>query len=266
MAWAWLRFQTKHFLLFLAFLAPVLSYAQKYSVGLKVAPLVSWPTFGDKEDKKTFSRGITGGYLIRGIASFPMKKNFDCFVEGGYSVNGRKLSFNEDEWLNKSTYHFVDMAMLLRKSYKFRLKKNVPSFFFFNVGPEVNYWLSGNGKIIVNKPGYPYDIVFNKEHDGSFTTMYMNDVNRFLFGLNLGGGIKAPIKNKQYITVELRFTSGHTYLGKKTSSYIEILTFQDTMKTNLKSFSLNVAYTFDFDVQESRKGKSTMDKKIKRKR
>lgn len=260
------RTKTKRLVIFLTFLLPYFSYGQKYSIGLKAAPLMSWPAFGDKEAKKSFSRGVSFGYLAGAFASFPMKKNFDCFLEASYSLNGRKLKFNNDSWTNKSTYQFVNAALLLRKSYKFRLKENVPSFWFFNIGPDVNYWLGGKGRIIVKKPGYAYDIVFNKEHDGSFTTMYLNDVNRFLFGLNIGVGMKAPLQRRQYVTAELRFSSGHTFLGKPNSSYIEILTFEDTMKTNLKVISLNVAFSLDFDVQEGRKGKSTLDHKIKRKR
>jgi len=266
MAIARAEFVTKHLLIFLAFFTTYFSYGQKYSVGVKAAPLITWPSFGEKDDKHDFSRGLTPGYAVGLLASFPMKKDFDCFVEAGYSTKGRKLKFNNDEWTNKSIYHFVDMALLLRKSYKFKLEKNVPSFFFFNIGPDVSYWLNGRGKIIVEGKGYKYDIVFNKEHDGSFSTMYLNNVNRYLFGLNIGVGMKAPLLRKQYITAELRFTSGHTFLGKKDSSYIEILTYEDTMKTNLKTLSLNVAYTLDFDVQQSRKGKSTLDRKIKRKR
>jgi hypothetical protein len=60
--------------------------------------------------------------------------------------------------------------------------------------------------------------------------------------------------------------SGHTYIGRKNgSSYIEILTFEDTLKTNLKALYLNLTYTVDLDVQKSRKGKSTLGKKIKTK-
>src|SRR5688500_18167352 len=154
-----LRTLTKHLVLFLAFLVSYFSYGQKYSVGVKVAPLISWPGFGDKEDKDTFSRGVNLGYSAGALVSFPMKKDFDCFIEVAYSHKGRKLKFNEDRWLNQSVYNMVDLTLLLRKSYQFTLEKNVPSYFFFNLGPEVSYWMNGKGKIIVNGPGYPYDMV-----------------------------------------------------------------------------------------------------------
>ena len=95
--------------------------------------------------------------------------------------------------------------------------------------------------------------------------MHVKDVNRWLFGLVAGAGVKAPLLKGQHITTELRFVSGHTFLGKKDSSHIEILTFQDTMKTNLKSLCLNISYTIDLDIQEGRKGKSTLDKQMKHK-
>jgi hypothetical protein len=243
------------------------SYGQKYSIGVKAAPIVSWPGFGDKDDKKNFSRGISLGYSAGVVVSFPLKHNFDLFVEGGVSEKKRRLRFTDgEEWTNKSTYHFIDGNLLLRKSYKFNLEKNVPSFFFFNIGPDINYWLNGSGQIYVDGPGYNYKIIFNKPPDGNFSNMYMNDINRWLFGLTLGVGIKAPLLKGQHITTELRFVSGHTFLGHRDSSFINILGFQDTMMTNLKCLSLNISYTLDFDVQQSRKGKSTLDKKIKRKR
>lgn len=259
-------FSMRLLLVVLLFSMSFISYGQKYSMGARVAPCLIWPSFGDKDEKQTFSRGLIPGFSGSLLVSFPLKKNFDLFLEGGYSRKGRKLKFNNDEWTNRSTYNFIDLNMLLRRSYKFKLDKDVPSFFFFNLGPEVSYWLSGKGKTIVTDIGYDYTIVFNKPPDGDFKKMYMNDVNRWLFGIGLGVGLKAPVSKNQYITTELRFSSGHTFLGKKDSSHIEILTYQDTMLTNLKAISLSVSYSLDFDVQQSRKGKSTLKKSIRKTR
>lgn len=257
------RCLTKLLFIFPAFLLPFFSHGQKYSLGVKAGPLINWASFGDKEDRDNFSNGVKLGYSAGVVVSFPLKHDFDFFAEGGYSQKGRRLKFQSDTWVNNSTYKFVDLTMLLRKSYTFRLEKNIPSQWYFNIGPEVSYWLGGKGSIAVEGPGYPYTIVFDKEPDASFKTMYMNDVNRWLFGLAIGVGFRAPLLRNQHINTEIRFVSGHTYLGNKDSSHIEILTFEDTMKTNLKVININVSYTLDFDVQQSRKGKSTLDKKIK---
>jgi hypothetical protein len=256
----------KHFGFFLFFLIPVLGLSQKFSLGLKAAPLVSWAAFGDKDQKKEFSRGLTAGYCGGALIIFPMKEQFDFVAEASYSQKARKLSFQNDTWKNKSVYHFMDFTMLLRKSFDFTMRKGVVAQWYANIGPEVSYWINGKGSIYVDGPKYPYKMVFNKEHDASFTTMYMNNVNRWLFGLSVGTGIRAPLTETQHVGVELRFMSGHTYMGKKDSSYIEILTFEDTMLTNLKAVYMNFTYSVDLDLRKSRKGKSTLDKKIKTKR
>jgi hypothetical protein len=257
------RTPAKLLFLFFTFFLPIFSYAQKYSVGIKAGPLINWAGFGDKEDKDNFHNGVRLGYSAGGLISFPLKHEFDFFAEAAYSQKGRKLRFQDERRTNISTYKFIDLTMLLRKSFTFRLEKNIPSQWYFNIGPEISYWLSGKGTLGVQSPGRPYTIVFNKTPDGNFNYMYMNDVNRWLFGLALGVGFRAPLMRNQHINTEFRFVSGHTYFGNKDSSEIAILNFQDTMKTNLKVFQVNVSYTYDFDVQQQRKGKSTLDKKMK---
>jgi hypothetical protein len=234
--------------------------ARKFSVGVKIGGSVTWPAFGDPDQKETFSRKIGTGYLGGVQIIFPLKKNYQYVAEGAFAEKTRILTFNENTWENHSVYHFIDATMLLRKQYKFSFQKNVPSNWFWSIGPEVSYWLNSNGKIIINPPGFPYKGVFNQPADGNFNNMYYNDINRWLFSLVLGIGFKAPLLRNQKIATELRFISGHTYLGTRSSSHIEILGYDDTLLTNLKSVNLIFTYTFDFDLLESRKGKSTLDK------
>lgn len=251
----------KHLIIFLPLLMSFFSYSQKYSLGVKVAPLITWPSFGDNEAKDKFSRKNAVGFSTGVLIEFPLKKNYSLSAEGGYSKKGRRIFFNNSEWENNSVYHFIDLTMVLRKSYDFQVIKNVPMKWFLNIGPEIDYWLSGKGSIIVQEPGYPYTIIMNEPVTADFTKMYENDINRWLFGLVVGVGVKAPLTRNQHLSCEARFVSGHTYLGKENSSYIEILTFEDTMKTNLKALGVNVSYIIDLDVQKSKKGKSTIKKR-----
>jgi hypothetical protein len=258
---------TRHFLLLLPFLFPIFSYGQKYSVGLKVAPVVSWPSFANKEIKDTLSRGLKGGFSVGALVSFPMKNKFDFVAEAGYSQKGRRIRFNE-VIVNRSTFSFFDATLLLRKSYTFRLEKNVPSQVYFNLGPDIAYWIKGKGEFTGGGDWYPYEMSLN-DSIGNIHKMAVEDVNRWLFGLVLGVGIRAPLLGHQNIGVELRFISGHTYFSDRNKidqQHYPIIDFVDTMKMNLKSVSLNITYTLDFDVQQSRKGKSTLDRKIKRRR
>jgi hypothetical protein len=255
-------------------------YAQKFSVGLKAGGSVNWARFGEREDREKFGSrpkfGYAGGLLI----SFPLseKHKFSFQTEGGYSRKGRIIKSQENTWTNSATYNMIDLSMCLRKSFTFHLKENLPVDWFLNIGPEINYIINGKGYIKVGGPHYDYDIIFNpKDSTQDYHHMSYFNANRYLFGLGIGGGFKFPIRNGQHIVTELRLLLGHTYLGKKGTglptantdegySYINILTYEDTLKTNITTLSLSIAYVFDFDIQKGRMGKSTLDKKIKRKK
>ena len=246
------------------------AHAQKYSVGFRAGGTVNWAAFRDKDQKDTFSVKPTTGFTIGALLGFPLKNHYSVIIEGGFSQKSRRL---DDPLLrNRSTYRFVDGTLLLRKAYEFQLGPDIPSEWFVNIGPEVGYWMSGNGYFTSGAGGlkYPYQIEFDKVPDGDLNYLYYNSANRIFFGLVLGVGMKAPLKNNTAITTELRFTSGHTNLGNNKYEYptrewySSLLNYVDTLRLNLKVISLSVAYTYDFDKQESRKGKSTLKKKLKR--
>lgn len=244
------------------------AYSQKFSFGFKAGAGIGWAGFGDKDQKDTFSTRPILNYSAGFQIGFPLKNDFQLKLEGGYSREGRRLVFNDKQWDNQTKYNFIEAQMLLQRKFKFYLNKNVPSEVFFSVGPDINYWLNSKGSLVVNnnKPGVKYDIVFDETPTSDFTRMYYNDMNRWLFGLVLGVGVKAPLQRNSALSTELRFVSGHTFLGKRNSSYIEILGFEDTQFTNLKSINLVLTYLWEVDVKEGRKGKSTLNKKLKKNR
>jgi len=244
------------------------SNAQKYSLGFRAGGTVNWASFRDKDQKDTFSVKLSTGFTLGALLGFPLKNNYSVIIEGSFSQKSRTLSDGLLE--NHATYKFIDGTLLLRKAYKFQLGANVPAEWFVNIGPEVGYWLSGKGFFTAGGPEYPYLIEFDKVPDGDMKYLYYNDANRLFFGLVLGVGIKAPLRNNTAISCELRFVSGHTDLGNNKYEYpprewySSLLNYNDTMRMNLKVLSLSVAYTYDFDKIESRKGRSTLKKKMKR--
>ena len=243
------------------------SPGQNYSLGLKAGPTATWTSFANLPVNEQFDTGVKFGYTIAGVIQFPLKNKYSFLSEFGFSQKGRKIKFNEGTWQNNATYHFLEFSMALRKSYNLRLKKDVYSRWFFNVGPNIEYWINGKGKVSTDALGSPYKVVFDGQPDTNFNNNYLNDVNRWLFGMDVGIGADANINKTQRIHAELRFTYGHTYLGKKnSSSHVEILGFEDSLQANLKTLSLTCTYLFDFDVKKSKMGKSTKDKEIKRKR
>lgn len=241
--------------------------AQKFSFGAKAGALVSWCSFADPDDSKEFSSLPKAGFLVEGLINFPMKSNYSFQAEGGFSQHGRRVSYANGTWENNSTYYFGNLSMILRRSFQLHVLKNVPTNWFVNVGPSINYWLSGRGNIIVEYGvTQPYSMIFNKPSDLSYDKMFVNDANRWLFGLSGGIGFDATTLRNQKIVTELRVSFAKTYLGNKNSTAINVLGFEDSLKANLLTINLSVAYVFDKDIKESKMGKSNKDKVVNRKK
>lgn len=247
-------------------LVAFLSAGQNFSLGLKAGPSLTWTDF-NRDVSGDFGTQPKLGYTVGGIISFPLKNRFSFVSEFAYTLKGRRVTFNEGTWENNATYRFFDMSMALRKSYNLKLRKDVYTRWFFNIGPNIEYWLGGQGTVSTDVADSKYTVVFDKQPDANFHNNYINDANRWLFGIDVGIGADATISKVQRVNLELRFTYGHTYLGKKnSSSSLEILGFQDTLLANLKTLTLTASYYFDFDLKKSKMGRSNKDKQIKRKR
>lgn len=253
-----------------------LAYSQKFAVGIKAGATLSKSSFGDKDDNDKFTNLWVPGYFGAGLVNFQLNKNFSFQTEAGYSKRGRKIEFNEGTWHNDATYHFLDASMALRKSYPLKWSSNVRGTWFFNIGPKVSYWLNGKGVVttggtyvdpadgltkISTGGSYDYSVKFEKEPEEpgapDFNTMYLSDVNRWLFGLDIGIGVDAPTLALQRFIVELRFTSGHTFYGGKNSAFNRTLGFTDNLRANEKIFSLSIDYAINRVYREGQKGKST---------
>jgi hypothetical protein len=264
-------------ILLLYLLGSTFCYAQRqqFTVGVKAGSTLSTIWFGDKDDKDLFTNSTKLGFFGAGIVNFPLKKNFSFQTEVGFSQRGKKVKFNEDSWVNDAKYHFIDGSMLLRKSYPLQWAKNVRGSWFFNVGPKVSYWLGGKGEISTivtdidengntstSKGGsYDYKIKFAEAPESpdapDFNTMYLTDVNRWLFGIDMGVGVDAPTTALQRFVFEVRFTYGHTFYGDRGSAFNRTLGFTDNLRANEKIISFSIDYTLNKVLHEGQKGKST---------
>ena len=243
------------------------SFGQNFSLGVKAGPSVTIGRFSDSELRDIYSSQGIIGFSAGGFISFPLANDYSFIAETAYSRKGKKLKFNNNEWTNKSSFSFVDVSMALRKSFNFQLRPDVRSKISFNIGPNIEYWLKGKGNIAADGEPTKYDIEFEKVPDGNFYVNYYNEANRWLFGIDFGIGMDAPINPKQRVSAELRLTLGQTKLGQfNSTSNLAILGFQDDLRMSLKTLSLTIGYTFSFDLKESKMGKSNKDKVIKRKK
>jgi hypothetical protein len=241
--------------------------AQRFSIGIKVGPSLTFASYPDETQRDQFSSKPKFGYGGMGFIIFPLNKTRYSFItEAGYAIRGRKIEYGGG-LSNNATYQFVEMSMGLRRSFDLKIRKNLPSKWFINVGPNVQYWVSGKGKFVTT----PYEIAFLKSPElppsTDIFTNFVTDANRWLFGADIGIGADAPINKRQTVRLELRLTLGQTFLGKKGSvSNYGSLEWQDPLQTNLKTISFTGAYTVDFDMRARKMGKSTKDKVVKRRR
>ncbi len=237
--------------------------AQKFSIGIKAGPSATLGVYPDKSQRDQFKALPKFGYGGAFFINFPLKSNYSYLAEAGYAVKGRKVKLTNGDFINNQTFQFVQMSMALRKSYNLKLVKNIPSKWFINVGPNIEYWVNAKGKFVETK----YNIKFNVPPDGNLYTNYLTNPNRWLFGIDVGIGADAPINRRQKVRLELRGTFGQTYLGKKNSaSSYATLSWEDTLKTNLKTVSFTAAYTLDFDTRAMKMGKSTKDRDNRKRR
>ena len=230
--------------------------SQEFFLGVKAGIQGYTMAFGDSDLKDTYSKALKGGYSGGILINFPLPIDFSLASELNYSVKGRKIRFNNDEWTNNAKYTFIEVPVLLRKFFDVN-GLSYKAKWFLNMGPHFSYWSGGKGRIETNGPGLDYSLEFTDDAAFDLTTMYLTDVNRYIFGMDLGIGFMAYILENQRFFVEARFTYGHTYLGQADSANLYILGFEDDLRNNYRTLNLSFGYAIHLDVRDTRKGKST---------
>jgi hypothetical protein len=239
----------------------------QFSVGVFGGPSLNFARYGDRDLQKHYRPGVVPGYSAGAFVKFPLKDRYSFITEGSFGQKGRSTNFNEN-WNNRTIYYMVGGAMALRKSFQVKWKKNTPINLFVGAGPNIDYILKAHGRIKVTPGGRSnYTVVYNGTPDSDFRYDYYVNANRWLFGLDLRAGGDAPLLSNQRLYVEFRFTWGQTFLGgKNSSSYMEIIGYDDNLQCNIKTLQLVAYYALDFDLKRSRMGRSTKDKEVKRRR
>lgn len=241
----------------------IASNAQKFSLGFKAGLGATYTNFNDQKD--TLKSGFKQGYSFGGFIIFPMKNNYSFIAEGGFTRQGRKWEYtpNKDKWT--STYNFWETSMALRKTYRLKIKHDIYSTWFVNIGPNVNYLINAKGTMVPYfGRNQSYTVVFDGKQGYSYDKISVKDGNRWLFGINLGIGTTFTTLKNQKIVTELRLTWGQTYLGKRHSESVggtPGINDEISLQCNLKTINLSIGYIFDRDLQKGKMGKST--KKIK---
>ena len=246
---------------------------ERFLWGFRAGINVTTSHFEDPDARKALESLPGLGWTIGTVAQFKLSNRFAFQAELGYTQKTHRFTFDNGSNENKMDMSFLDISLLLRRRFSFEWGKNIRSDVFIGAGPNINYWLDTKGTIITAAAETPYNIIINGTPDANYNNMYFNGVNNWLFGIDLGVGINAPITARQKVFVEFRAHLGQTNLGGKTSTAnINLVGFagspfqQNILQSNLKTFSISASYTFSFNYLESKMGKSNKKNMVKKRK
>jgi hypothetical protein len=243
-------------------------YGQVFKAGPKGGIQYSNTIFADKEFASNYTSSLVPGFNIGGAMEYPIYKIYSFQMEVNYSQKGRRLDYFQGPFIkNFSTFHFIEVPMMLRINMDRGIGK-----YYFNIGPNIGYWLGGSGKLMARRPidlGFgeqKYSMRFGEE-TGSYDQLIISEANRVQLGLDAGVGMMLPIDKKKQLMLELRYSMGHTYFAGKESGSHGTRDLNENFEAFSRVISLNAAYMYNIDLwKKTRKGKSTLKVSRKKKR
>ena len=249
-----------------------MGHAQVIRAGLKAGSQLSWFAVDDPKYKSVATVHPTPGFHAGLVLAFKVKDRYFLNTEYIYSQKGKSVKGKADPHLNdKVVYHHIDIPILFSMHFKGNLTKSREFKWFINAGPNISYWLGGKGVI---KSGdliengiseLKYKIAFGTRPDhNNPDILYLKDVKRLQFGMNIGGGFLLEPGNKQKVIIDFRYEIGHTRIGTSESSQFMVpADYKDSLKGRNKGLRLSLVYLFEFtsDRKERNKGKSTINTK-----
>lgn len=189
-----------------------------------------------------FDLGFSGGlvFLIEN------KEKYGLYTEFLYATKGKKVESHANDYVtNEATYQFIEVPLM------FRVKFKQPKYsWFLQLGPELNYWLGGKGEFTMYEADrnetvtYEYKVNFGGP-ENSFDYMNVDEVNRLQLGLAFGGGVIFELKNSNFLSLNLRFTYGHSYMGGYNSGSIPNIGLVDNFEYTNNVLSVSTVYYFD---------------------
>lgn len=214
--------------------------------GFRAGLNASKASFDNEVYKDFYKTKIKPGFTVGALLLFENKEKYGLYTEFNYSLRGKSIESSANDYeTNKAMYHFLEIPVL------FRVKFKKPKYdWFLQLGPEIKQWLGGKGTFEVYEPdrdiitAYNYTINFLEPRT---TSDYMNvkAPNLLQLGLSIGGGLIWDMKNGNYVSFDMRFTIGHTFMGGYESGSIPNIGLVDNFEYTDNVLSLSAVYYFD---------------------
>lgn len=224
--------------------------AQVY-VGAKAGARTSWLQYdnftGDEYDRKLFF-----GYSAGLTAAIKVQKRFTLQLDVMYAQNGKRINGISDPSLqNNAQYHYLNTPVVYKLNFKGALGDR--SFnWYVGAGPNVNFWLGGKGVLKSvelqeeNIDELEYNIIFaDMPATPEFGGLYYNDINRVQVGLIVSTGLVLEPFPGQFLTLDLRYEWGHSYLAEGEGRFTNVTAYRDNLTARNQALQLSVSYVFD---------------------
>lgn len=233
------------FTFFILALITISGFAQTF-VGIKAGANATLAKFESDVYEKFYDVNFKPGFTAGGVFLIENKEKYGLYAEFLYSMKGKSVDSHANNYVsNVAKYHYLDFPIL------FRMKFNQPKYdWFLQLGPELSYWLGGKGTMRVYDPNrdqitdYDYTLNFGEPINSS-DYMNVQDANRLQVGLALGGGMVWKLENGNYVSLDIRYTFGHTYLGEFESGIIPNIGREDNFEHTNQVASISAVYYVD---------------------
>ena len=207
-------------------------------------------------EKKSFKQQFDPGAKVGGNAgaaiTFPVMKPFSLHSELLFTWKGKSVTDPEVAFNNSAQYYYVELPIMMRM--EFWPSKSM----FLGIGPNLSYWLGGNGKIddLETPTSFvSYDVHFGDSQNPD--DLQITHPNRLQLGLLFGLGKHFELTDDRIMLLELRYELGHSFLGTADGAYLESLQFNDNLESKHRLISINVGYFWTMQKKSKRKKSST---------
>ena len=243
-------------------------------IGPKVGILAYTPIYKDavKYDDISSNPGI--GFNAGLGLDYNVNKVFSFYTELTYSKRGKHLSGGiRDMFKHKATYQYIEFPVLARLTYTGQIKKRYFKW-YVNAGGSLNYWVSGSGYIRSyeydesNVDQLEYTIKFHEKPENAFDEtfiIYLSVPSRIQAGLVVGGGLLFDINPRHVLMTDLRYTFRQSWLARDHDIDVGLSEYYEDFRSMEHILSISIAYLFEYNIGEKRRGSTTGGAKIKAK-
>lgn len=171
-------------------------YSSNVSIGAR-GGIDASHVFFNPSVKQSIPIGATFGFQFRYIE----ENHFGLIAEIDFSQRGWKENYEKVPLLYRRTINYIDIPVLAHIYFGGRGR------FFFNVGPQVSFFLSETTKSnfdyenIADVPDFPYK---NRRHD----ELTLKVAKKVDFGINAGLGGEFSLNRRNAVSLEARFYYG----------------------------------------------------------